>query len=466
MKKQISRLMVWIGLGVLSTATTCIPLNAAAVQETAKAQSVIVDDQSSRINWWREARFGMFIHWGVYSIPGRGEWVQWNERIPVGEYAKLADQFNPKDFNPDTWAELAKSAGMKYMVLTARHHDGFAMFDDGANPFTSVKTAAHRDFVADYVKAVRKAGLHVGLYYSPLDWRFPGFFFPDLQRESAEAMREQYHRQVEKLLSNYGKIDVLWFDGGETDWLNFGADWTGVEYGAEWKKRPWGQHYKGGFSWQHDKVHTMLRRLQPHILINGRADMPEDFHSREGDGALGDFDNQHPWELCTTIAGAWGYQPNMQPKPLKHYIQLLAKVAGRDGNLLLNVGPRPDGQIDPPQMERLREIGAWLGKYGQSIYATRGGPFLPGEYGVSTHRDKTIYVHVLKWPDDKLILPAIPAKIVSAKTLTGGKASFTQTERGIELSVPLAARSDMDTIIALELDSPASGIKPVQLSNK
>lgn len=457
--EHMQRLTILVASGLLAASVLMSP-NAAIAQDAPAKPLAANDGQASRINWWRAARFGMFIHWGLYAIPGRGEWVQWSEQIPVNEYARLADRFKPEHFDPDAWAELAKAAGMKYMVLTSRHHDGFAMFDDGANPFTSVNTAAHRDFVADYVKAVRKAGLGVGLYYSPLDWRFPGFFFPDLQRQSAEAMRDQYHRQVEKLLSNYGKIDVLWFDGGETDWLNFGADWDG----AEWKKRADGKHYRGGFSWQHDKVYTMLRRLQPNVLINGRADMPEDFHSRETDNALGDFDNQHPWELCTTIAGAWGYQPNMPPKPLKHYIQLLAKVAGRDGNLLLNVGPDPDGRIDPAQAERLREIGAWLGKYGESIYATRGGPFLPGEYGASTHRDNTIYVHILQWPGDKLLLPAIPAKIMSVSVLTGGQARFTQTDRGIELSVPPAARSDIDTVIALQLDSPAASIRPVSLS--
>jgi len=415
----------------------------------------------ARMAWWREARFGMFIHFGLYAIPGRGEWVQWNEQIPVEEYAKLADQFNPTNFNADTWAEIAKAAGMKYMVLTARHHDGFSLFNDKGNKFTSVKTAAHRDFVAEYVKAVRKAGLHVGLYYSPLDWRFPGYIMPDLQHQSAEAMRDQYHRQVKELLSNYGPIDVLWFDGGETDWLSFGGDWSG----AKWQKRPANQHYHGGFSWQHDRVYATLRRLQPQVIINGSADMPEDFHSREGDRALGNFDDEHPWELCTTLAGAWGYQPNKSPKPLKDCIQLLAKVAGRDGNLLLNVGPRPDGQIDQPQVQRLREIGEWLGKYGESIYSTRGGPFLPGDYGASTHRDKTIYIHVLKWPEDKLILPAIPAKIVHAAVLTGDEVSFNQTDRAIELAVPTTNRSDMDTIVVLDLDQTVNGFKPVPVES-
>jgi alpha-L-fucosidase len=194
--------------------------------------------------------------------------------------------------------------------------------------------------------------------------------------------------------------------------------------------------------------------------------MPEDFHSREGDGALGEFDNQHPWELCTTLAGPWGYQAGKTPKPLKDCIQLLVKVAGRDGNFLLNVGPRPDGQIDPPQAQRLKEIGEWLGRYGESIYATRGGPFLPGDYGVSTYRGKKIYVHVLKWPVEKLALPPIPAEIVRATMLTSGKVSFTQSNEAVEVSIQANDRSDMDTIIVLELDQPADALKPIAIKTE
>lgn len=409
--------------------------------------------KDDRIQWWREARFGLFVHWGLYAIPGRGEWVQWNEQIPVDEYAKLAERFQPKDFSPAAWTELAREAGAKYMVLTSRHHDGFALFADPGNPFTSVATAARRDFVAEFTEAARKTGLRVGLYYSPLDWRFPGYLSPDLQRSSAEAMREQYHRQMRELLGNYGKIDILWFDGGETDWLNFGADWLP---GGQWKKRPREQHYRGGFSWQHEKVHELLRKLQPDIVVNGRADMEEDFRSREGYGALGKFDNQHPWELCVPIAGAWGYQPKLTPKPLKDYIQLLAMAAGRDGNLLINVGPDPDGKIDPLQAERLREIGAWLAKYGESIYATRGGPFLPGAYGVSTHRGNTVYLHLLGAPANTLRLPAFAAKVLRASVTTGGEAEIVRSASGVELRLTGLSPDAPDTIVKLELDAPAS----------
>jgi alpha-L-fucosidase len=437
------------------------PANSAVQTPVADAAGSVAPTETAaakeaRLAWWREARFGMFIHFGLYAIPGRGEWVQWQEQIPNEEYAKLADQFNPTS-SVTAWVETAKAAGMKYIVFTARHHDGFCLFDDATNEFTSVKSAAHRDLVKEYVAAVRKAGLGVGLYYSPLDWRFPGYLSPDVHRQSAVAMREQYHRQMEELLSNYGKLDVLFFDGGEADWLSFGGEWKG----GEWKKRPAGQHYKGGFDWQHDKVYSMIRRLQPQVIINGRADMPEDIHSREGDYAVGNFDNQHPWEHCITLAGAWGYQKTARLKPLKDCLQYLVKAAGRDGNLLLNVGPAPDGQIDPAQAQRLREMGDWLGKYGASIYGTRGGPFLPGDYGVSTFRDKTIYVHILKWPGDKLVLPAIPAKVVRAVALTGGEAAVTQTEAGIEISVPVANRNVTDTIIEIQLDQSAGVIAPI-----
>lgn len=408
---------------------------------------------TERTKWWTEARFGMFVHFGIYAIPGRGEWVQWNEQIPVEEYAKLADQFKP-EAGPANWVETAKAAGAKYMVFTTRHHDGFAMFDTKAGDFNSVKSAAHRDFVAEYVKAARKAGLYTGLYYSPLDWRFPGYIMPDLQLKSAEAMRAQYHTQMQELLSNYGPIDILWFDGGGKDWLSFGGEWKG----AKWQRRSGASRTR--FNWEDDKVEAMIRQLQPKAIYNGRVDVHEDFLCREGDGALGQFDSEHPWELCTTLAGAWGYQQNAKVKSLKQCVQLLAQTAGRDGNLLLNVGPRPDGQIDEPQVERLREIGQWLGKYGESIYGTRGGPFLPGEYGTSTYRGNTVYLHVLKWPGDKMGLPAITAKVTRATVLTGGKATVVNSEKGIELSVPAADQNEMNTVIALELDQPASGIKP------
>lgn len=255
-----------------------------------------------RVKWWRQARFGMFIHFGVYAIPGRGEWVMYNESIPHVEYAKLADQFRPDPDAPKQWAAVAKEAGMKYVVLTARHHDGFSLFDSRANPFNSVKTAAHTDIVRTFTDAARTEGLRVGLYYSPLDWRFPGYFMPDLYLESAEAMRDQYHSEMQQLASEYGKLDLIWYDGGGEDWLGFG----GINWGPNgWKTRDPKTPYSGKFSWQDDRMNARLRGLQPNIIFNDRTATIGDWRTREGTAALGDFDNRQPWELCFTIAGAW-----------------------------------------------------------------------------------------------------------------------------------------------------------------
>jgi alpha-L-fucosidase len=416
----------------------------------------------NRIAWWRDARVGMFMHWGLYSIPARGEWVQWNEQIPGTEYAKLMEQFHPEHFNAARWAETAKDAGLKYVVLTSRHHDGFALFDDPDSDFTAMKSAAHHDFIADYVKAVREAGLGVGLYYSPLDWRFPGFFFPDLYMDSAIALREQYRRQISELATHYGKLDILWFDGGGNEWLGFG----GVQFKGRWQARPPGQPYTGKFDWQDDPIVALLREKQPNIVINDRTNAPADFRSREGDGALGKFDNQTPWELCTTITeGAWGYHKDARVKPLAQLLQLLIGAAGRDGNFLLNVGPRPDGEIDPPQVERLREIGAWLKHNGESIYGTRGGPWLPGDYGVSTHRGRNVYVHILKTPDGEIVtLPNLPTRIVRMTNLGGDSVSYSQDDRYTRIKLPPVAAATVDRIVKVELADPwnTSAVVPVE----
>ena len=451
------RLAVAAALSAMCLAGAAAPVTAPApiAPTAAGVLPPWTPEQEERVADWRKARFGIFVHWGIYAVPGRGEWVQWQEQIPLKEYAKLADQFKPDAFNADDWAGLFKAAGAKYAVFTARHHDGFAMFDTKAGDFSSVKTAAGRDFVAEFVKAMRKARLGVGLYYSPMDWRFPGYFFPDMQRESAEAMREQYHQQMRELLSNYGKLDVIWFDGGQHYWLNFMGDWTPD---ATWRKRERGKPYPGGFNYHHEQVYAMLRQLQPQAVINGRADMVEDFHSREGIANLGNFDSKRPWELCATINGAWGWKPDQPVMSLRDVVQLLAETAGRDGNLLLNVGPRPDGQIAPPEAARLREIGAWLKRNGESIYNTRGGPFMPGDFGVATHAGKNIYIHALRWPEQDLNLPALDTPVVGARTLSGARLAYTQTAQGIKVVVPMAQRDWIDTVVVLELAHPIATV--------
>ena len=365
------------------------------------------------VQWWRQDRLGMFIHFGLYSVLGHGEWAMFTDSIPRQDYAKLAESFRPDPAAPAEWAQVAQRAGMKYMVLTARHHDGFALFNSRANDFNSAKTAAGQDIVGEFTEAARSRGLRVGLYYSPLDWRFPGYFMPDLYLDSAEAMREQYHHEVEQLASDYGKIDLMWYDGGGEQWLGFG----GLKFtGVKWESRSRDDAYKGRFSWRDGEVDQRLHQLQPEILVNDRTSAPGDWRTRENAGNLGGFDNAQPWELCITLAGAWGYQPGAEPRPLAELERLLIETASRDGNLLVNVGPAPDGHIPREQIARLEEFGGWLGAYGKAIYGTRGGPFLPTATMGSTRSGTTIYLHLLPSPDG-----SFPARVAVPEFQGGPK---------------------------------------------
>ncbi|MCY2929501.1 MAG: alpha-L-fucosidase [Planctomycetota bacterium] len=417
-------------------------------QEAAALKKLLLPAQDMR--WWREARFGLFIHWGLYAIPGRGEWVQFTEKIDVDEYAKLAGQFKPTRFDADEWASIATEAGMKYTVLTTRHHDGFCLFDSPSSVgnFTSVKTAARRDFIAEYVPAVRRAGLGVGFYYSPLDWRFPGYFFPEMYRANALALKKQCYGQVRELLSNYGPIDVLWYDGGEDFWLGLG----GLEYGhgKGWHTR-YPAPYTGPGLWEPLKLNTMVRKLQPKVVINARSGWEGDFDSSEG--VVGQSRGR-PWETCMTIVkGGWGFMPDCELRTLKECVDILVQSACGDGNLLLNVGPMPDGRIEPRQASRLREIGQWLADNGRSVYATTGGPVPRGDWGGTTFAGKSLFVHVLNWPARGPVkLPRLTGQILAARTLSAGPAAFQQTARGVEISVPPRARSPIDTVIELRMD--------------
>jgi alpha-L-fucosidase len=422
-----------------------------------------------RVKWWRQARFGMFIHFGVYAIPGRGEWVMYSESIPHVEYAKLADEFRPDPDAPKRWAALAREAGMKYAVLTARHHDGFSLFDSHANAFNAVKTAAHTDIVRTFTDAVRAEKLRVGLYYSPLDWRFPGYFMPDLYRESAEAMRAQYHQEMEQLGSEYGHLDLLWYDGGGENWLGFG----GIEWGAGgWKTRDAKTPYHGKFSWQDDRVNARLRELQPNILFNDRTATIGDWRTREGVGALGGFDNKQPWELCFTIAGAWGYQPNATVRSLDELVHMLTNTVSRDGNMLLNVGPDPKGNIAPDQIARLRELGRWLATYGSAIYDTRGGPFLPTATVTSTRRGNTVFVHLLpnptgEWPQ-VVTLPAFThgPTVQSARLLaTRAKVTWKKTASGdLQITLPSTLPASPTQVIELVYSDSIMTLEPREIS--
>ncbi|WP_293789346.1 alpha-L-fucosidase [uncultured Pedobacter sp.] len=374
-----------------------------------------------KMKWWEDQKFGMFIHWGLYAIPASGEWTMFNEKIPAEEYAKLADQFRPKHFSGAAWAKVAKEAGMKYMVMVARHHDGFALWNSPSSykHFNSWETAAHRDFVKEYTDACRKAGLYVGLYYSPLDWRFPGYFDPKGLPENAALLKKQTYGQVEELMKNYGKIDILWYDGG---WLAH----KGSDADAAW-------------FWEPLKLNGMVRRYQPDVVINPRSGMVGDFQTDEGGGDVKGPIIPFPWEKNLNLnETSWGYNKVQNLMPLKRVIDMLVNTVDRGGNMLLNVGPDPDGVIPPTHVQRLKEVGAWLAKNGEGIYGTRPGPFQPVDhfYG-STHKENRIYIHLLKAPEEgnTIKLPAIKQTISACSILHGQKIKFQQDANGITLNL-------------------------------
>jgi alpha-L-fucosidase len=411
-----------------------VPL--AAAESAAPPESN--EQRIARMKWWQEARFGMFIHWGPVSL--KGTEIGWSRNpgpngyrgdIPAAEYDSLYKKFNPTKFSARQWVATAKAAGMKYMVFTTKHHDGFCEFDSKLTDYkiTSPQSPFHRDVVKELADACHEAGMRFGLYYSP-----PDAHHPDYRTAHHARFIEYLHGQIGELLSNYGQVDVIWFDG------------------------------LGGTAkdWDAPRLFALIKRLQPNIIINDRVGLAGDFSSPEQ--TVGGFQMDRPWESCMTICNQWAWKPNDEMKSLKQCLDVLINCAGGDGNLLLNVGPMPTGEIEPRQVERLKQMGQWLEKYGQTIYGTRGGPFKPGKDVVSTRKGDMVYVHVLQWHGDSIVLPALPKKILSATLMTGGDVNLTQSESKLTLAVPKADRQKIDTIIALKLDGNAEEIPPVSVT--
>ncbi len=397
---------------------------------------------NKKINWFKEARFGMFVHWGLYSIPARGEWVMHIEQIPKEEYAQLAKQFNPKRFNADKWVRLAISAGMKYIVLTTRHHDGFCLFDSKVSNFTSVKTAAKKDFVAEYVAACRKYKIKIGFYYSLMDWSHPEYQ-NSMEKNSPVSPQfiAYFQTQVKELCTNYGKIDVLWFDG------------------------EWDHSVK---QWQSEKLVKMIHKLQPTALINDRL-------GTESRGTLGDFGTpeqyiptafpessapSRSWESCMTMNDNWGYSAGDKNwKSTRQLIMNLVRCVSGDGNFLLNVGPKPDGTIPPPSVSRLKEIGAWMKINKESIYGCGKTSFGGGMVGLTTAKNNKAYLHIFRWSGKEICLAWVKNKIKSAYLLANNKKiSVSQkNDRLFIKGLPPKAPNDIDTVLVLKLDRRKNG---------
>ena len=413
---------------------------------------------AERLQWWREARFGLFIHWGPVSLKGTEiGWSRGGERrgygsrgteIPVEVYDNLYKQFNPTNFNADEWVAIAKAAGMKYMVFTSRHHDGFSEFDTQADDYkiTSPESPFRRDVVKALADACHRAGMRFGVYYSQPNWHHPDAF-TDRHTNYLAYLKTQ----VRELLTNYGQLDIFWFDG---------LGKKAKDYDAE-------------------ALNTMIRKLQPRILINNRDGLAEDFDTPEQ--VIGKFQYDRPWESCITICNQWAWKPNDQMKSLQECLETLIRCAGGDGNLLFNVGPMPDGRIEPRQVARLEEMGDWLRKYGETIYGTRGGPWKPTKTLASTRKGNIIYLHLLGWNGETVTLPNIPRKIILSSALTGGTARVEQAadrisiridpavarppDHGAELLRPQETRRtnqpQIDSIVKLKLDGSALDLDPL-----
>jgi alpha-L-fucosidase len=384
-------------------------------------------DRTRRMKWWHEARFGMFIHWGLYSVLGRHEWAMEEEGIPVAEYEQLAKRFQPAPNVARAWAELAKAAGQKYMVMTSKHHEGFCNFDSKFTNYCAPKQGPGRDLVREYVEAARAEGLRFGFYYSLMDWHHPDGARCATDPESRKRFVEYTHGLVRELMTNYGKVDVLWYD---VDWpLN--AD-----------------------QWESERMNKMVFGLQPDIIVNNRNGFPGDFSTPEQEIVA--EKGTRAWESCMTLNDSWGYQrADDNWKNPKTVIRNLVACSRDGGNYLLNIGPKPDGSIPEDSVRVLTEVGQWLTRNGESIHTTDRCQVHASEFAGFTRRGNTLYMHVHFWPGDTIALGGLMTKVTSARLLASGQSvKFEQERFRVRFTgLPADAPDHPITTIAIECES-------------
>lgn len=406
----------------------------------------------TRLQWFQDARFGIFLTWGLYSVLGRNEWSLYLDRWRLSEYESLADRFNPTRFDAARWAAMAVESGAKYMVLITRHHDGFCLFDSAVSDFNSVRCAARRDLVAEYVTALRQAGLKVGLYYSLCDWRHKGAWDPKGHPESAAAMVDVAHAQVRELMTNYGRIDLLWYDGPF-----------------------WGDSTPPAEAYRSVALNAMVRRLQPHIIINDRSGLPEDFGTPEAIIKPSEEESR-PWESCLQMDEiSWGYVPHSPVlRTPERLVAELVEVAAGAGNLLLNTGPSPDGVIRPEEERRIRILGGWLKRNASAIYGSRRSRL--GEHGVmgSANRharwigtpDPCVHhLAALCWMGREFFTVLVDGQVEEVTLVASGeRVAFTQGHFGrLTLSgLPEQAPDPMCTMFRVRFAAPPRVMAPTR----
>jgi alpha-L-fucosidase len=443
-----------IVLALLLTSTAASTLSSQVVRESAA-------QKDARMAWWRDARFGMFIHWGLYAVPagtwkgervpGLGEWIQERAKIPRDEYAPLAQQFNPTQFDADEWVRIAKDAGMKYIIITSKHHDGFALFDSKVSTYDIMDaTPYRRDAIRALATAARGAGLKFGVYYSIMDWHHPDAQAPAFPSYNSRTYKNpEFNRYVEtymkpqlrELVTQYPEIDVLWFDG---EWI---ADWSDE---------------------QGRSLYDWLRGLRPSLIVNNRVG-----HSRQGMSGMsankdapGDFgtpEQEVPpqglpgidWETCMTLNNTWGFQSFDDGwKDSRELVRTLVDVASKGGNFLLNVGPTAQGVIPWQSVSRLREMGDWIRANGEAVYGSSASPYGLPAWGRYTAKPSSgrVYAHVFEWPRDrKLVLTGIQARPGAVYLLADKKPlTVEQTAGGWVVSLPAVRPSAIASVLVLE----------------
>ncbi len=383
--------------------------------------------RARRMQWWHAAKFGMFIHWGLYSVLGRHEWAMEMEGIPVAEYEQLAKRFVPQPNAARAWAKLAKQTGQKYMVMTTKHHEGFCLFDTKLTNYCAPRQACGRDLVKEFVEAARGEGLRVGFYHSLMDWHHPDGARCATNEDARKRFVAYIHGQIRELMSNYGKIDVLWYD-------------------VNWPLTPQG--------WESEKMNQMVFELQPEIIVNNRNGLPGDFSTPEQEIVA--EKGERAWETCMTMNDSWGYQAaDNNWKSPKTIVRNLVTCAAGGGNYLLNIGPKSDGSIPDPSVRLLTDVGSWMQRNGKTIYESdrmRGSWHTYANY---TRKANTLFMHVHFWPGEVVAIGGLRAKVRSARLLaTNQPANFEQSETQVKFTgLPKNPPDDPVTVLAIECES-------------
>jgi alpha-L-fucosidase len=419
---------------------------------------------SADLDWFVNDRFGLFIHWGLYSLPARHEWVRNKEKISNEDYQKYFDHFDPDLYDPRVWAQEARNAGMKYAVITTKHHEGFALWDSALTDYKAPCTPAGRDLLTPWVDAFRAEGLRTGFYHSLIDWHHPDFPIDGLHPMRDEvAFREQeknrdvkkyadyLHGQTRELLTQFGKVDIIWFD----------FSYPNLDMG--WSKG------KGKDDWQSEKLLKMVRELQPGIIVNDRLDIgvgdvktPEQYQPRawmEQDG------KRVVWEACQTLNGSWGYdRDNLDWKPVVMLLRMLVDSVSKGGNLLLNVGPTARGEFDPRALTTLREIGQWMRVHSKSIYGCSASEFTAPPDCRFTQNGKKLYLHVFAWPFRHIHLDGMAGRVEYAQLLNdGSEVKMIQIDPHVQSQNTTMGGENDSLILELPIQKPDVAIPVIEL---